>query len=62
MSSVSGERNYFPVLESISIINAYEKLKAKKKKNSSAYKFSGDFVVTETDEHMCPSTILEFTE
>lgn len=52
MPSVSGGRNYFAGLESISIINVYEKLNAEKEKNSSAYESSGDFVATETDEHV----------
>lgn len=51
MPSVSGGRNYFAGLESISIINVYEKLNAEKEKNS-AYESSGDFVATETDEHV----------
>lgn len=50
----------FAGLESISIIDASEKLNGEKK-TFSAPQSSGDSVVTETNEHMCPSAILEVT-
>lgn len=48
----------FAGLESISIIDASEKLNGGKK--TSAHQSPGDSVVTETDEHACASTVLEF--
>lgn len=61
MPSVSGGRNYFAGLESISIINVCEKLNAEKEKTPQLTN-PREILLRQKQMNMCPSTMLEITE